>query len=123
MFSDHLQKIDEVPYKTLLGVAAGLVILCQLIAMVLVVDGQVEKAQVRDLWYASERMAIARCSEGSMGAARQSCIQQARAAGYPSQETYSRQSTKLVANASEIESAAMPIHQVQSFMPAPFATR
>ena len=63
MFSDHLQKIDEVPYKTLLGVAAGLVILCQLIAMVLVVDGQVEKAQVRDLRYASEQMAIARCSE------------------------------------------------------------
>lgn len=78
MFSDHLQKIDKLPYKALLIVAAGLVFLCQLLAMVLVVDGQVEKAQIRDAHYSSAQMVIADCSENYSGPARSRCIEQMR---------------------------------------------
>jgi len=120
MFSDYLQKIDKVSNKTLFGLAAGLVILCQLIAMALVVDGQVKNAQLRN---ASERLAMLQCSQSSVGDARQSCIQQARAAMNPSYETYTRQNAKAVASVSDIESVAMPTHQVQSFMPASFVMR
>ncbi|MBK5204808.1 MAG: hypothetical protein JJD98_05170 [Polaromonas sp.] len=119
MFSDHLQKIDKVSSKTLLGVAGGLVILCQLIAMALVVDGQVKNAQLRG---ASERIAMAQCRQSNMGGAWQSCIQQARAALNPSQEADTRQIAKAVASVSDIESA-MPTHQVQSFLPASFVMR
>lgn len=118
MFSDYLQKIDKVSNKTLFGLAAGLVILCQLIAMALVVDGQVKNAQLRN---ASERLAMLQCSQSSVGDARQSCIQQARAAMNPSHDT--RQNAKAVASVSDIESVAMPTHQVQSFMPASFVMR
>lgn len=119
MFSDYLQKIDKVSNKTLFGLAAGLVILCQLIAMALVVDGQVKNAQLRN---ASERLAMLQCSQSSVGDARQSCIQQARAALNPSRETDPRQIAKAVTSGSGIESA-MPSHQVQSFMPASFVMR
>ena len=78
MFSDHLQKIDKLPYKALLIIAAGLVFLCQLVAMVLVVDGQVEKAQIRDAHYSSAQMVIADCSENYSGLARSRCIEQMR---------------------------------------------
>lgn len=78
MFSDHLQKIDKLPYKALLIIAAGLVFLCQLVAMVLVVDGQVEKAQIRDAHYSSAQMVIADCSENYSGPARSRCIEQMR---------------------------------------------
>ena len=78
MFSDHLQKIDKLPYNALLIIAAGLVFLCQLVAMVLVVDGQVEKAQIRDAHYSSAQMVIADCSENYSGPARSRCIEQMR---------------------------------------------
>ena len=48
MFSDHLPKIVESPAKTLMFVAAGLGIVGQLVALVMLADGQVEKAQLRD---------------------------------------------------------------------------
>ena len=67
MFSDHLQKIDHTSGKTLFLIAAGLVIVCQLVAMVLVSMGQVQKAQSRDLSQASARAAMAWCVESSWG--------------------------------------------------------
>lgn len=73
MFSDHLSIIDEAPTKTLLVIAAGLVIVCQLVAMVLVADGQVEKAQLREARHASARAATAWCVESSRGAALRDC--------------------------------------------------
>ena len=78
MFSDHLQKIDKLPYKTLLVIAAGLVFLCQLVARVLIVDSQVEKAEIRDAHYSSAQMVIADCSENYSGAVRSRCIEQMR---------------------------------------------
>jgi hypothetical protein len=78
MFSDHLPKIEEMPYRTLLLVAAGLVILCQLAAMAFVAESQVAKAKERDDQRRAELMAISQCMETSAGAARSQCIQQAR---------------------------------------------
>jgi hypothetical protein len=73
MFSDHLRKIDNASGKTLLLIAAGLVIVCQLVAMVLVAQGQVDKAYVREASQASERSAVAWCIETSYGAELKSC--------------------------------------------------
>jgi hypothetical protein len=80
MFSDHIQQPVEPSYKVWLGVAAGLVIACQLVAMALVVDGQVERAQSRGVQYASERSALAQCSQSSLGSERQNCVQRVQAA-------------------------------------------
>lgn len=73
MFSDHFRKIDEVPARTLLLIAAGLVIVCQLVAMVMVTGGQVEKAQLREASQASARAASVWCIETSHGAALREC--------------------------------------------------
>ena len=73
MFSDHLRKIDDSPAKALLLITAGLVIVCQLVALVLVADGQVEKAQLREASQASARAATAWCLESSRGAALREC--------------------------------------------------
>lgn len=80
MFSDSMQQPDEPSYKVWLGLAAGLVIVCQLVAMVLVVDGQVERAQSRSVQSASERSALAQCSQSSLGSERQNCVLQLQAA-------------------------------------------
>ena len=108
MFSDQLQKIDKMPYKTLLVVAGGLVFLCQLVAMVLVVDSQVEKAQIRDAHYSSAQMVIADCSENYSGPARSRCIEQMR--------------SELASNsAGDGEADARGVTQAQR--PAPVASR
>ena len=74
MFSDHLQKIDQAPRKTLLLVAAGLVIACQLVAMALVAGEQVQKAQMRGDSDASRQAAVTSCLEVSRGVAVKDCF-------------------------------------------------
>ena len=54
-------------------IAAGLLIVCQLVAMTMVVGGQVEKAQLREASQASARAALAECIESSRGAAVRDC--------------------------------------------------
>ena len=83
MFSNHLRKVDHKSGKTLLLIAGGLLIVCQLVAMVLVTQGQVEKAQVREASQASERTAIAWCVETSRGVEIRSCA--APSSGYSAQ--------------------------------------
>lgn len=78
MFSDHLNKIDNVSTGKLWAIAGGAVILCQLVAFAMVADGQVKKAEVRESRLAFERVAVANCMESSVGAARHACLQQAR---------------------------------------------
>ena len=73
MFSDHLSKIDRAPTKTLLMVAGGLVIICQLVAMAMVAGGQVEKAQLREANQASLMAATVWCLQSSRGAAVSEC--------------------------------------------------
>jgi hypothetical protein len=123
MFSDHLRKIKEIPYKTLLGVAGGFLILCQLVALAMVADEQVKKAQVREAQRTSERIAAAHCMESTMGAARHSCLQQAKAANLPSELVDPRQSGQAVASNFDVESSALAAHRMQDFRPAMFTPR
>lgn len=74
MFSDHLRKIDQAPNKTLLLVASGLVIVCQLVAMALVAGEQVQKAQMRGDSDASRQAVVASCVESSRGMAVKGCL-------------------------------------------------
>lgn len=128
MFSDHLRKIDEIPYKTMLGIAAGLVILCQLAAMAFVADSQVAKAKLRDEQRRAELVAIAHCMETSAGAARHNCIQQARVTDtvspQPAADSMPREAA--FADASSSAGSAMPARPVRpprGFMAASFAVR
>ena len=73
MFSDHFQPIDKLPAKKVFLVAAALVFVCQLVALVLVADGQVEKAQSRQAGQVSFQSAVAACVENSHGAALKNC--------------------------------------------------
>lgn len=138
MFSDHLQKFDKMPYKTLLWVAAGLVFACQLAAFAFVADGQVTKARIRDYQRQAEVQAIAQCIENTAGPARQGCIQQARitAASALPPVTASAQKGQALADSSGESSGVMasnaagatvssmlPMQPAQGFMPASFAIR
>ena len=124
MFSDHLKKIDETPYKTLLWVAAGLVFVCQLVAVGFVADAQVTKAKIRDFQRQSEMQAIAQCMETRAGPGRQSCIQQARVvAGTASPETDSTPKTEVLAGTSSESGGVMASNgvsaTVSSMLPTP----
>ena len=128
MFSDHLKKIDNAPAKTLFLIAGALVIVCQLVAMALVVDGQVAKAKNRDAAFASERLAVIQCMESTMGSARHSCVQQARTASnetnqtlYASQSVPERQALAQVDISPTFSASAAP--QMHGFMPASFSPR
>jgi hypothetical protein len=128
MFSDHLPKIDEMPYRTLLLVAAGLVILCQLAAMAFVAESQVAKARERDDQRRAELMAISQCMETSAGAARSHCIQQARVVATAPTQPAAENMSKAPAYAdASTSSGAMPVHSPsrppQGFMAASFAIR
>ena len=123
MFSDHLRKINAIPRRTLLGVAGGFLILCQLVALAMVADEQVKKAQARETQRTSERIATAHCMESSMGAARHSCLQQAKVASLPAAVTDPRQGGEAVASNFSLESSALATHQRQDFRPATFTPR
>ncbi|MHB1249096.1 MAG: hypothetical protein ACYCZL_06855 [Polaromonas sp.] len=109
--------------KTLLGVAAGLVILGQLIAMALVVDGQVSKAHLRDAQYAAERVAFAYCIENSNGVARNNCMRQVQAVTDPSREIDASQGVQTVASTSGLRNAVIPAPLLPGLMPASFTAR
>jgi hypothetical protein len=76
MFSDHLKKVKRFPRVNLLVVSGGLVIVCQLAAMGMVADEQVQRAGVRDLQRAKQRLALADCIHRSTGPVRHGCISQ-----------------------------------------------
>lgn len=122
MFSDHLQKIDKTPYRSLLFVAAGLVFLCQLVAMVLVVDSQVEKAQIRDAQYGTAQMVIDDCSENYSGPARNRCIEQMRSELASSSASESQADARSVSGPEGQRQASM-VSRVKGLIQAAFATR
>lgn len=138
MFSDHLKKIDETPYKTLLWVAAGLVFVCQLAAFAFVADGQVTKAKIRDYQRNAEIQAIAQCMDNAAGPARQSCIQQARmvaGSSLPTDDAVAPQAQTTAGTsggsggvmasngAGASVSSMLPVQPAQGFMSASFAIR
>ena len=73
MFSDRLTKIVDSPAKTLMFITAGLGIVGQLVALVMLAHGQVEKAQLRDASQASARAVTASCVESNKGVALSDC--------------------------------------------------
>lgn len=85
MFSDHLKKTDHTTSKVLFLIAGAVLIVGQLVAMVLVAQGQVEKAEARELSQASQRTATAWCVETSRGAELRGCATQS--AGYSAEAT------------------------------------
>lgn len=123
MFSEQLKKMDEMPYKAMWGVAACLLILCQLLAMVLVVEGQVRKAEARDSSLDSRRVTIARCNEAASAAARQSCIQETMAAFSPPREAEAANQVQGLANPVSFEHGERAAGKSQVLMPASYTIR
>ncbi len=130
MFSERVKKVDTMPSRVLFGVAAGLVFMCQLAALVLVANGQVEKAHARDAYYTSAQMEMADCSKTYSGPARSQCIEQINADINP-YSTYTRP-LEAQAHASVVQLAdqdasgsAMPsaTRAVQGFISTALASR
>ncbi|MES2414778.1 MAG: hypothetical protein V4614_13310 [Pseudomonadota bacterium] len=86
MFADHMTPVTKKPdlfsNRNLLLMAGGLIIVCQLVAMVLVAQEQVKKAEARDSQMSQQRVAIAKCFELNTRAGRQDCMLQARNASF-----------------------------------------
>jgi hypothetical protein len=78
MFSDHMKKVNRFPQVGLLILAGGLVIVCQLVAMAMVADRQVQRAGVRDLQRVAQQLALADCIQRSTGPTRHGCILQSQ---------------------------------------------
>lgn len=78
MFSDHMRKFSRFPQTGLLMAAGGLVVVCQLVAMAMVADRQVQRAGVRDLQRVAQQVALADCIQRSTGATRHGCIRQSQ---------------------------------------------
>ena len=129
MFSDHLRRIDDAPHKTLLLVAAGLVRMCQLVAMALVAGEQVQKAQMRGDSQASRQVAVASCVESSRGMAIRDCFKLDSSELEIQQVSLAAKSFGHYGAASEtaeLESIATPATSAGAlavFMPASFAVR
>ncbi|MDB5868717.1 MAG: hypothetical protein JWP96_1049 [Polaromonas sp.] len=83
MFSDQLKKVDKFPSRAFFLGIAGLVFFSLVTALVLVANGQVEKAQLRQAQYNAAQIAIADCSTTYSGAARSQCIEQVNVALTP----------------------------------------
>jgi hypothetical protein len=120
MVSIYVKKIAEMPYKALLLVAIGIVFLCQLAALVLVAQGQVEKAYLRDVQAHSAQRVLEDCSEVFSDAAQSRCIEQVNVALQPplthADEPFQKQ-------AMAQGDTSNPASSVQSFMPALFPDR
>jgi hypothetical protein len=107
MFSDHLRKdIDELPRINLVAIAAVLIVICQLIAMAFVADGQVQKAGQRDLQRLAQQAAIAECVERNSGPMRHGCIQQVQAALDAARNTNSDSPVVRIDSAENVTQAA-----------------
>ena len=96
MFSDHLIKTERWPVINLFALAGLLVAMCQLAALALVVDSQIDKADVRDQRNREHVAEMADCldrMQHDVRPLRHGCIQQVQAArdaaGYPSDSLHS----------------------------------
>ncbi len=67
MFSEQLKPVDKMSANKLLLLAAGLVLVCLLVAVALVAGGQVQKAELRQLSQASFQSALASCLQSRQG--------------------------------------------------------
>ena len=129
MFSNHVRKIDQAPHKTLLLLAAGLVIVCQLVAMALVAGEQVQKAQMRSESHASQQAVVASCVEVSRGVAINDCFSlgsSEREARRSSNHEESSAPNGAMTLSGELETTATPVVSqgaTSGFIPASFTAR
>ena len=82
MFADPMRKIERTGKHNLLLLCGALVIVCQLLAMALLVDGQVKKAQLRESQLTAQRGAMVKCFETSTGFDLQGCLGDAYGDGW-----------------------------------------
>jgi hypothetical protein len=122
MFSDHFKKVEKMPGNALLGIAACVLFLGQLAALVLVVQGQVEKAYLRDAQSNSAQMVVEDCSENLSGAARSHCIEQVNAALDPLLNSTGTPQTPALARLAG-QGGEASASSVRSFMQTMFASR
>ncbi len=134
MFSDyerHNNKSKGMPGRYWFLVAAGIVIICQLIALILLADSQVAKAKVRDELLSAQRLAIAQCIEANIGTKRHNCIRGVSvASASPAQHRQSgkdiqpaRLPVTITALAIEVDTPVAPSIKVESVMPAALSVR
>jgi len=81
MMAGGVKKARGISSKALLGLAAALVFVAQVAAMVLVVQGQVAKAERRDRWGESAQAALVDCSPRTVQGG--PCPEQVQASAYP----------------------------------------
>lgn len=81
MFSDHMRKSDTTVVRSLLLFGGALVIVCQLLAMAVLADGQVKKAELRESQLTAQRGAMVKCFETSTGFEGYGCLADAYADG------------------------------------------
>ncbi len=74
MLFNHFQKLTRFPRLGLMMLAAGLVMVCQLLAVVMVGGNPVQKTSVRDL----QQVALTGCIQRSSAVSRHDCIRQSR---------------------------------------------
>ena len=79
MFSAQLKPIEKISANKMLLLVAGLVLVCLLIALALVANGQVQKAQLRQASLASLQAAVANCLENQQGSVIRDCARLALA--------------------------------------------
>ena len=128
MFSERVKKVDTMPSKVLFGVAAGLVFLCQLAALALVANGQVEKAHVRDADYSYAQTEMADCSKTYSGPKRNQCIERINATINPYStytSSFEAQAHSSVIHMADQGASAIPsaTRAVQGFISTAFASR
>jgi hypothetical protein len=127
MLSECLRKFHQIPRRALWWAAAGLALLCQLVAVALVADEQVAKARIRDYQRSIEMQAIAQCIETRAGTARHRCIQQARVVAshsFPPDGSPPGEAGPVMANnGTGAAASAMPMQPAQGYMAGPFAIR
>ena len=79
MFSDPMTKVDKLPSRTWLTVAAGMTFMLLLVALFQVVNGQVEQAGIRLAQQNAAQTAIAGCAASYSGAVRRQCMERVNA--------------------------------------------
>ena len=117
MFSHHLPKIDQTVGRNLFVIAGALVMACQLLVMVVVADGQVKKAESRELQMQSQRQVVAQCLERARGAELSTCTTPAY--------SDNRQATtmSLLDDSTQNRSQSAPSSTIDGLMSMPVAAR
>ena len=80
MFSDHLPRIDSLPRLGITIGAGAAIFLGGLLSMVVVVERQMERANLLELQRLERQAALSECIERNTGPMRHGCIQQIQAA-------------------------------------------